>query len=122
LDLDLCFVCRGAIPAPQRKNQIMAGSFIVPSINVDSCIIEEQDDHLVLQGAQGDDRFKHGTVGSIGRMLWGGLEHKNGSAIEVEPTVLYRLVFPTNAPLVCWYYCWSRQNNNRPKRGSDSSQ
>jgi hypothetical protein len=48
LDLDLCFVCRGAIPAPQRKNQIMAGSFIVPSINVDSCIIEEQDDHLVL--------------------------------------------------------------------------
>jgi hypothetical protein len=24
------------------------GSFIVPSINVDSCIIEEQDDHLVL--------------------------------------------------------------------------
>jgi hypothetical protein len=37
----------GAIPAKQGERTMGNGSFI-PSINVDSCIIEDQEDYLVI--------------------------------------------------------------------------
>jgi len=80
------------------------GSFI-PSINVDSCIIEEQDDHLIvaLRIPKVTIAVNLAFFGAMARRC-GGDDQRVWSTRTDPPLRSNRWLAIGNAPLVCWYF------------------